>query len=221
MMGPSHHPDEATLVSYASGALSQVLTLVTAAHLERCPECRARLRQAEQIGGVLMQQQANTVISLKNRSAMLARLDEQPTHSAPPINSIPAANQDPDLLPTCMQAYFGRHLSTLKWKTLIPGVQRVRAEGIEHGNLMLLKIAPGVSMPVHSHESGEITMVLKGAYHDVLGEFGPGDVADLDSHIQHQPIAYPDRECICVLAADSKLRFHGWLARMMQPFFGI
>ncbi len=221
MMGPLHHPDDATLISYASGALSQVISLVTAAHLERCAECRARLRQAEQIGGALMQRNTSTVVPLKGRSAMLARLDEQAMNAEPPMHSMLAANQDPDLLPTCMQAHFGRHLSELKWKTLIPGVQRVRAKGIEHGNLILLKIAPGVSMPVHSHESGEMTMVLKGAYHDVQGEFGLGDVADLDSHIQHQPIAYPDRECICVLAAESKLRFHGLLARMMQPFFGI
>ncbi|OUM07324.1 transcriptional regulator [Pseudomonas syringae] len=220
-MGPLHHPDDATLVSYASGALSQVISLVTAAHLERCATCRARLRMAEQIGGVLIEQHTSSVIPLKGRSAMLARLDEQEKGSAPDMHSMPAANQDPDVLPMCMQAHFGQHLSTLKWKTLLPGVQRVRATGIEEGNLMLLKIAPGVSMPVHSHESSEMTMVLKGAYHDVQGAFELGDVADLDSHIQHQPIAYPDRECICVLATDSKLRFHGLFARMMQPFFGI
>ncbi|EGH16948.1 transcriptional activator ChrR, partial [Pseudomonas savastanoi pv. glycinea str. race 4] len=50
-MSPRHHPGDATLVSYAAGALSQVLAVVTAAHLERCAECRARLRQAEEIGG--------------------------------------------------------------------------------------------------------------------------------------------------------------------------
>ncbi|MFA0995262.1 MULTISPECIES: ChrR family anti-sigma-E factor [Pseudomonas syringae group] len=220
-MGPLHHPDDATLISYAAGALSQVIALVTAAHLERCAECRSRLRQAEQIGGVLIQQPISRVVPLNSRMAMLARLDEQDTSVDSAVHAMPAANHDPDLLPHCMHVHFGRHLSTLKWKTLIPGVQRVSAKGIEQGNLMLLKISPGVSMPVHSHESGEMTMVLKGAYHDVQGEFGLNDVADLDSHIHHQPIAYPDRECICVLAAESKLRFHGWMARMMQPFFGI
>ncbi len=114
-----------------------------------------------------MQQHTSSVVPLKGRSAMLARLDERQTGAEPAMYSTPAANQDPDLLPVCMHAHFGRQLSTLKWKTLVPGVQRVRAQGIEQGNLMLLKIAPGVSMPVHSHESGEMTMVLKGAYHDI------------------------------------------------------
>lgn len=83
-MGPQHHPDDATLVSYAAGALSQVISLVTAAHLERCAECRARLRQAEAIGGVLMQQHTSSVVPLKGRSAMLARLDEQQAGLYPP-----------------------------------------------------------------------------------------------------------------------------------------
>ncbi|CAM3313117.1 transcriptional regulator [Pseudomonas floridensis] len=218
-MNTLRHPDEATLVSYAAGALSQGIALVTTAHLERCPACRSRLRQAEQIGGVLMEQYSSTVVPLRGRTAMLDRLAETSPSRAQAINPLLASNQDPDLLPACMQAHFGQSLSGLKWKTLIPGVQRVQAQGIEHGNLLLLKIAPGVSMPMHSHRGSEMTMVLKGSYHDELGDFRPGDVADLDSDVQHQPIAYG--ECICLLATDSPLRFHGLLARMMQPFIRI
>ncbi len=36
-MSPRHHPGDATLVSYAAGALSQVLAVVTAAHLNAVP----------------------------------------------------------------------------------------------------------------------------------------------------------------------------------------
>ncbi|WP_459170714.1 cupin domain-containing protein, partial [Pseudomonas syringae] len=93
-MGPLHHPDDATLISYAAGALSQVIAVVTAAHLERCAECRARLRQAEQIGGVLMQQSISRVVPLKSRMAMLARLDEQETSVDSAMHAMPAANHD-------------------------------------------------------------------------------------------------------------------------------
>ncbi|MBA1231982.1 transcriptional regulator [Pseudomonas viridiflava] len=218
-MNTLRHPDDSTLISYCAGALSQGISLVTTAHLERCPVCRTRLRQAEQIGGVLMQKHSSTVVPLHGRAAMLSRLDEPAPQQNPAINPQLASNQDPDLMPACLQTHFGQYLSGLKWKTLLPGVQRVQAQGIEQGNLMLLKIAPGVSMPMHSHSGSEITMVLKGSYYDELGDFKPGDVADLDSDVQHQPIAYG--ECICLLATDSPLRFHGWLARMMQPFFKI
>ena len=218
-MNTLRHPDDSTLISYAAGALAQSIALVTAAHLERCPVCRARLREAEQIGGVLMQQHSSTVVPLRGRAAMLERLNEPASRQSPAINPLQASNEDSDLMPACLQAHFGQYLSQLKWKTLAPGVQRVRAEGIVQGTLMLLKSAPGVSMPMHSHSGSEMTMVLRGSFHDEMGDFKAGDIADLDSDVHHQPVAYG--ECICLLATDSPLRFHGLFARIMQPFIGI
>ena len=63
--------------------------------------------------------------------------------------------------------------------------------------------------------------VLQGAYDDALGHFGPGDMADLDSEIEHQPIVSPGVPCICVAALDGPLKFNGWLARRMQPMVGL
>ena len=85
---------------------------------------------------------------------------------------------------------------------------------------MLLRIAPGKSMPLHSHQGSEITVVLKGAYRDELGRFGPGDVADLDDAIQHRPVTEPGEPCICLAATDAPLRFPGRIARMLQPLLG-
>ena len=73
------------------------------------------------------------------------------------------------------------------------------------------RVAPGCS---------ELTMILDGAYDDVLGHFGPGDVADLDGEIQHQPLTSPGVPCICVAATDAPLKFAGWVARTLQPLLG-
>ena len=54
-MKPNHHLDDATLVSYSAGALPAALGVVASSHLERCKECRERLLDADQIGGVLLQ----------------------------------------------------------------------------------------------------------------------------------------------------------------------
>jgi anti-sigma factor ChrR (cupin superfamily) len=40
------------------------------------------------------------------------------------------------------------------------------------------------------------TMVLRGAYQDGPGRFGPGDVADLDDGRRHRPLAVSRRRCI-------------------------
>ena len=46
-MSVRHHPADAVLADYASGALKPGFDLVVAAHLERCPVCRATVRLFE------------------------------------------------------------------------------------------------------------------------------------------------------------------------------
>jgi len=59
------------------------------------------------------------------------------------------------------------------------------------------------------------------AYGDEIGRFGPGDLADLDDSVQHQPIADTAEPCICLIATDDKLKFPDVFSRMLQPLVGI
>lgn len=216
-MKSAHHLDEATLISYCAGSLPEGLAVIAGAHLQQCAGCREQLRHAERIGGLLMHGQV-PVAAPDRRAAMLARLDE--VAPAPAVR--PAAPvSDADLLPVSLHPHFGQRYSQLAWRRLIPGVRMVRAKTIGQGSLVMFNIAPGVSMPVHSHGCSELTLVLKGAYRDALGEFGPGDVADLDETIEHQPVAWGDTHCICVAATDAPLRFATLIPRLMQPFIGL
>lgn len=63
--------------------------------------------------------------------------------------------------------------------------------------------------------------MLKGAYHDHMGVFARGDVADLDEDIEHQPVVGPGEDCICLVATEKPTRFKSLAARLMQPFVGI
>ena len=126
-----------------------------------------------------------------------------------------------DALPRPLQPYFGKSWKALRWRWMAPGVHMIRAPRSSGDTLVLLRIAPGKSMPVHSHGGSELTQILKGAYDDELGHFGPGDMADLDSDIEHQPVTSPGVPCICVAALDGPLQFRGWLARKLQPMVGL
>lgn len=219
-MKPNHHLDEATLVSYSAGALAGALAVVAAAHLERCTLCRERLLDADRIGGVLLQQHRSEAAPREElRARMLALLDEAPAPTAP-VASEGFDEHDPDRLPHALHAWFGPSLRALRWRRVAPGVQRIRAGAISGGNLMLLRIAPGSKLPLHSHGGSELTMILDGAYDDMLGHFGPGDVADLDGRTLHQPVTSAGVPCICVAAVDAPLVFSGWLARTLQPLVG-
>lgn len=219
-MNPRHHLGEATLLSYAAGALPTALGVVAAAHLSVCAECRQQLRLAERIGGGLIEMQHDRPSPEQARQAMLARLDDTPAPAGASLLPPASLADDPDALPAPLHPYFGPSLSGLRWRWLAPGVHLVRAK-VDEGNLFMLRIGPGKSMPVHGHHGSELTQILQGAYNDHLGLFAPGDMADLDDEIQHQPVTAPGGACICVAALDGTLRFDGWFARALQPLFGL
>lgn len=224
-MRPHHHLDDVTLMSLAAGALSVPLAVVASAHLERCAQCRQRLRAAEAIGAALLEQTQPESASAPRdalRDVMLARLESE-THveaakvtalytDAPPLRDA----SDADRLPAALRPYFGERFSTVRWKWIGPGMYCTRARDMP--SLIMLKIAPGKSLPLHSHGGSELTQVLQGSYNDALGLFAAGDVADLDEDVEHQPVTAPGVPCICVSALDAPLVFSGWLARKLQRF---
>ncbi|URL56987.1 cupin domain-containing protein [Luteibacter flocculans] len=217
-MKPHHHLDAATLMSYSAGAMPAAFAAVVSAHLSVCPICRDHLLDADAIGGQLLSQQEGMPLSDNARERLLARLGEEDIPAPRPSPARPVAH-DPDDLPMPLWPYFGRSYRDLPWKWIGPGIHHIRARGVDDGHLMLLRVAPGRSLPMHTHGKNELTMILRGAYDDSIGHFAAGDVADLDSDIEHQPVTAPGVPCVCVAATDAPLRFSGWLARSLQPLF--
>jgi putative transcriptional regulator len=188
-------------------------------HLDVCGSCRGRLAFVERVGATLVQQQLPLETTSDARAAMLARLDE-PTPAPRQSPAILPADAG-DALPLALQPYFGSSYRTLRWRFVAPGVHIIRSRDVTDSSLMLLRTAPGKSVPEHSHQGSELTQILRGAYDDALGHFGPGDIADLDSDITHQPVTAPGEPCICLAATDAPLRFRGWMARALQPLVGL
>jgi len=218
-MNPHHHLHESTLVAFAAGALSPALAVVASTHLSQCAHCRRQLGEAEAIGAVLLEQAHHDTYAGTRREAlrerMLAQLEAPVATPAARVAAPPPA-VDADTLPASLHPYFGTSYRALRWRWMAPGVHCLRAAGMPE--LIMLKIAPGKSLPMHSHGRSELTQILQGAYHDALGQFAPGDMADLDHEIEHQPVTAPGVPCICVSALDAPLVFSGWLARKIQRF---
>ncbi|MET3650643.1 ChrR family anti-sigma-E factor [Dyella japonica] len=215
-MKPHHHLDDSTLIGYSAGALPAAFRVVVSAHLSICQSCRERMLDADAVGGQLVSLQEGASMSAEARNDIMSRLGARP---APPTAAPVRRGLDHDLLPQPLWPYFGETYSDLRWRTIGPGVHHIRSRGVDDGHLMLLRIAAGRSVPMHTHGGNELTMVLQGAYDDSLGHFAPGDVADLDSDVEHQPVTSPGVPCVCVAATDLPLRFSGWLARALQPLF--
>ncbi len=209
-----HHPDAATLASYAACSIERNFSVVLDMHIKDCPQCQQRLFEAEQMAAALMKQMPDAELNADFKDQLFAMLDQpsvtEQTHNPSALSTLPDfirdwEHTDPD---------------QLAWKRMGPGVRHIRLPAC-HGQLYMLRIAPGTCLPVHSHQGNELTLVLSGSYSDEIGRFTPGSIADLDDRVEHQPIADRSEDCICLVATDAPLRFHGWVPRLFQRYFQI
>jgi putative transcriptional regulator len=215
----NHHPDDATIMAYAAGAVTEGFSLVLAAHMELCPHCRDRMALANAVGGELMTDLPPVAMSSGGLQHVWSCIDSVNEDQTYPIIEISQNNG----LPTVLAAQLPSPIKDLQWQSLMPGIRQYRLTGIESGNgtVRLLCIAPGIRIPHHTHTAGELTLVLKGAYEDEIGHFKAGDLADLDASYIHQPVVVSDEPCLCLIATDDKLRFTGLFSRLLQPLVGL
>ena len=213
-MNAKRHPDDATLMSFAAGGLSQALAAVVAAHVSRCPHCRRELQVLDMIGTVVLRDLPESwllrPVPVLALGSLEADIDGR-VNGRPPGADIPS--------PIAQIA--GDRLDQIAWSSLSPGIEQHELKlpgGSSGGQLKLLKIDPGRSIPEHGHGGTELTLVLRGGFKDGYGEFGPGDVADVDESIDHMPVADPVEGCICLIASEKPPKFRGLLARLVQPF---
>ncbi len=217
-MKPRHHPDDATIVSYAAGAVTEGLSLTIAAHLAWCGRCRERLAEAEHLGGMLIERLETAPLRDESFDKVWARVAADAPEAPRPAARLPATGE----IPAVLAPWLPDGLDGVRWRGVVPGVRQFPLSGIasERGAVRLLSIAPGTTIPHHGHQGSELTLVLRGSYADEIGRFGPGDLADLDPDVHHQPIADTAEPCICIVATDAPLRFSNLLGRVVRPLLG-
>lgn len=211
MTSISHHIPDELLIAYASGTLGQAYSLVVAAHVSMCDECRARLGAHQAAGGALLDAAPDAPVSSRARAAVFDQLDNPQPQSVP----IRASGIFPEPV---MQALGGL---PPRWTTLGLGVRQMILNHDSEGSARLLYIPAGQGVPDHGHNGLELTLVLQGAFRDETGRFGVGDLEIADGDLEHEPIAEEGEACICLAATDAALRFRSFVPRLLQPIFRI
>ena len=209
-----HHLNDALLMGYAAGYLSEAFGLVVATHVTMCDDCRARLESFEALGGAVIEAEDETAVSTDALARMMARL-EVPVVSAPP--KAPRKTS----LPSPVAAYVGGDLDAVKWRALGGGVRQAILPTGPKATVRLLHIPAGQAVPDHGHRGMELTLVLRGAFRDATDRFGPGDLEIAGEDLAHKPVAEAGEDCICLAATDAPLRFAGLMPRLLQPLFRI
>jgi len=206
-----HHIDDQLLAAYAAGSLPAPYSMVVAAHVSMCDECRARLEAHESAGGAVMDTLNPIEVSGDLKAKLLDLLDE-------PMNEEPTYERSGIFPGPVMEALKGK---PPKWKHLGFGTRQCILSHGKEGSVRLLYIPAGQAVPDHSHNGLELTLVLQGSFSDEGGRFGVGDVEIADESDEHTPIAGPECACICLAATDAPLRFSSFMPRMLQPIFRI
>jgi putative transcriptional regulator len=210
----SAHPTHSMLAAYAAGSASDGVSLLVAAHLTYCPECRARVGALEALAGSVLAAAPETTAP-PSIDACLARLDapEAPRARRAP----PAPGGFP--MPRPIAAVIGSPFSEIRWRFLMPGVsEHLLPVGAEGERVSLLRVRPGAGVPAHTHTGEEATLVLGGALCDRDRVFGVGDVAVATAEDDHHPTAGRGEDCVCLAVIGGGLRFTGAFARALNIF---
>jgi putative transcriptional regulator len=219
-MSIQHHPDDELLVAYASGDLAEAWSVFVATHIALCTECRDKVRAAEAVGGAFVADSTPVEMDANAFEATMARAARQDAEPAiRPVTTVGAAKP---VLPQPLRSYAGGDLDSLRWRRLGHGAYHIPlVSGRGAPTARLVRIPAGRPVPEHGHNGLELTMVLQGSFVDGGTRFGAGDVETADSDLEHQPMAEPGQDCICLAVTDAPLRFRGPIARLVQPFIGI
>lgn len=223
-MTSEHITVDDLMLAHAAGRLPEPVGLVVATHLALSPEHQAIYREYETLGGAMLEDLPPADLSPDLYERLIARLDDVPEvtagNKAKP-SATPRSRRrglDDEALPAPLRGYVMGGLGALSWKHY-GGVSEAPLpldESRYRTRLVVLKA--GRAVPKHTHEGQEITVVLKGAFNDGIGRYGRGDITIADAHVDHQPMAEFDEDCLCLTVTDAPLRLTGTFSRFLNPF---
>jgi putative transcriptional regulator len=203
-------PLDALLAAYSAGALDRPTHALVASHLLLNSRNRRFVAALEDLAaGEVARVEPKP---LRNRDARLSAVFASASLVAAPAQS--------SVLPAPLLRLVGSDINDLKWRTKIPGVREYRISESDRGEASMLWVGAGRRVPSHTHDGSEITLVLKGAFADVTGRYGRGDIIIAEADLDHRPMTDENEDCICFAVTDAPLRLTGPVGRILDRFFG-
>jgi len=203
-------PLDALLASYCVGALDKPTHALVASHLLLSPVNRRFVSALEELAAGEVERLAPSPLSDRDerRAAIFA---SAVPHTVPSSSSV---------LPAPLLRIVGSDIPDLKWRKKLPGVREYRISESDRGEASLLWIEAGRRIPSHTHDGSEVTLVLAGAFSDVTGRYGRGDIAIAEADLDHRPLTGEGDDCLCFAVTDAPLRLTGPVGRILDHFFG-
>ena len=97
----------------------------------------------------------------------------------------------------------------IKWKSVYRGFKEFNIPLKDKDKIKLIKMDPGISVPLHSHNGKEYILVIDGSFCDEYGEYKKGDLQINDHKIKHHPSANEKNGCVCLSITENDVVFFG------------
>lgn len=216
----SHHPEEALLLDYATGAQSEAVALVIATHAAMCLSCMREINQLETIGGSLLASETPADCNDGALAQILMHLDDEKLESA--ATAPTAKTESSAILPSPLRSYVHAPLHQLPWKR-VGGLYEEHRLPLADTKVRasLFRLAAGTHTPKHSHRGQELVLVLSGGYRDGDAQFARGDFSAMDVADTHQPIVDDDGPCLCLVVQEAPMSRTEVLSLLLRRFLRI
>lgn len=206
---------DALMARYAAGILPEPARVLVEAHLEMKSVNRLRVIDFETAAGD----------ALENiEPAALAPSGDRLTaiFSAPPIDVTAKQVERPRnaIFPRAIRDFVGFEADDIPWKRKLPGFKEYSLGKIDGCDVSFFWIRPGRSVPAHTHQGYELSLVLDGAFNDRRGRFAKGDISVADESVDHRPKAENEVACIGFAVADAPLKLTGSFRQLIGDLIG-
>ncbi len=213
---PRFHPRDEFLVDYATGAAPAALALIVASHAQACSACRNEIRLLEALGGTLIETIEPAPLAELAWNRMLEEIGE-PMPEPEPVSMRQLGN---DRLPGSLRHIVKGCGSGLRWRRFDGLFEEALLQGPSHGHrVSLIRASKGGYVPHHDHEGDEHMLVLQGGLTIGGTNYRTGDYAFAAAGEAHEPIAYTEEECLCLLVLAGSLQFDDRYATAFNEYF--
>jgi putative transcriptional regulator len=219
-----HHPQFELIQRFVNGELSASLSAGIAIHAEMCPECQQQISQlTEQLSYASFEDvyldgfivdESDTVdnvgsLGFEQAIAEITQSNDIDIIKPKVEKSITFKDQVYTLPSVLNNMILGKTANIGK-------LSRARIQLDENEiHSSLLHIQPGGSVPEHTHNGFELTVLIAGDFSDDQGEYVPGDFIMLDKKHQHHPVS--EKGCLCFTVANDSLHFTQGINKLLNP----
>ncbi|MEM9937590.1 MAG: ChrR family anti-sigma-E factor [Pseudomonadota bacterium] len=207
--------------AYAAGCLDPAFALMLETQAALRPDVSRAIARAETIAGIFLENENAVELSENAVQTALAMIEEieAPKRSCRAAQIAGEGLEEILALPEPVREHALQACGERGWQRLGEGVARLKLDLESKADVELYRIGAGRTVPRHSHEGGEFTLVVSGGFSDDTGQFGPGDLSFKGPEHTHQPTGDLDGTCYALAIREGGLRFTGAMG-LLQKLLG-